>query len=163
MERSFPRVWTLTQNVDGFHRDAGSANLIEIHGNLRHIRCTSCPHRFTVSDYSAFDERPVCPNCSSLLRPDVVLFGETLPESPILELKQQLHEGFDLTFSIGTTSVFPYISFPMQLAVQRGKPSVEINPGSTAVSRLATYRLELGAAVALNAIWTSYQGARNRG
>jgi NAD-dependent deacetylase len=156
MERHFPRVWVLTQNVDGFHRAAGSRNVIDIHGDLRQIRCTACPHRFTVADYLGFDDLPRCPACTAILRPDVVLFGEMLPDDRLRELKNQLREGFDIVFSIGTTSVFPYISFPVELAVQRGKPSVEINPGTTSVSELATYRLALGAALALDAIWTRF-------
>src|SRR5437763_1323963 len=94
--------------------------------------------------------------------PDVVLFGELLSDSRLRELKNQLREGFDLVFSIGTTSVFPYISFPVELAVQREKPSVEINPDTTQVSDLVTYRLALGASVALDAIWTRYHDRRNR-
>jgi NAD-dependent deacetylase len=156
MEHHFSRVWTLTQNVDGFHRAAGSRNVIDIHGDLREIRCTSCPHRVTVTDYVGFTDLPRCGQCESILRPDVVLFGEMLPEDRIRELKHQLREGFDIVFSIGTTSVFPYISFPVELAVQRAKPSVEINPGTTRVSELVTYRLAMGAAVALDAIWTRF-------
>src|SRR5436305_551083 len=87
-----------------------------------------------------------------------MLSAQMLPEEGISELKNQLREGFDLTFSIGTTSAFPYISFPVELAVQRSKPSVEINPGTTRVSDLVTYRLELTAAVALEAVWKRYQG-----
>jgi NAD-dependent deacetylase len=156
MERHFPRVWTLTQNVDGFHRDAGSSNVISIHGDLRQIRCTSCPHRETVNTYTHLPDLPRCGSCSSVLRPDVVLFGEMLPDAGIRELKNQLREGFDLVFSIGTTSVFPYISFPIELSRQRDKPTVEINPGTTSVSRLVRYRLALGASVALDSIWTRF-------
>ena len=157
MERHFGRVWTLTQNVDGFHRAAGSRNVIDIHGDLSAIRCTGCPHRFTVADYTEFTDLPRCPRCPAILRPDVVLFGEMLPADRLRELKNQLHEGFDIVFSIGTTSVFPYISFPVELAVQRGKPSVEINPDTTRVSDLVTYRLAVGASVALDAIWTRFK------
>lgn len=59
-------------------------------------------------------------------------------------------------FSIGTTSVFPYISSPVEVAKQRDKPTVEINLSTTRVSRIVRYRLEMGAAVALNAIWARY-------
>jgi NAD-dependent deacetylase len=161
MERCFPRVWTLTQNVDGFHRAAGSSNVIDIHGDLRRIRCTACPHRMEVADYTGFAPVPRCPVCSAVLRPDVVLFGEMLPAEGLRELKNQLREGFDIVFSIGTTSVFPYISFPVELAVQRQKPSVEINPGTTQVSELVTWRLATGAAAALDAIWTRYNERGN--
>jgi NAD-dependent deacetylase len=160
MEQHFPRVWTLTQNVDGFHRDAGSRNVIAIHGDLRQIRCTACPHRQSVSDYTAFNEVPRCPTCSAHLRPDVVLFGEMLPEAGVREMNYQLREGFDIVFSVGTTSVFPYISYPIELARQRDKPTVEINLGTTCVSRTVRYRLALGAAVALDAIWTRYNENR---
>jgi NAD-dependent deacetylase len=156
IEQHFPRVWTLTQNVDGFHRDAGSRNVIPIHGELHQIRCTACPHRETVSDYAHLIDLPHCGSCSGVLRPDVVLFGETLPEAGISKLKAELREGFDLVFSVGTTSVFPYISFPVELALQRDRPTVEINPGTTRVSGMVRYRLALGAAVALDAIWTRY-------
>ena len=98
----------------------------------------------------------------AILRPDVVLFGELLPDDRMRELKNQLREGFDLVFSIGTTSVFPYISFPVELAVQREKPSVEINPDTTRVSDLVTGRLALGASVALDAIWTCYKERRSK-
>jgi NAD-dependent deacetylase len=155
-ERHFPRVWTLTQNVDGFHRDAGSRNVIAIHGQLHQIRCSACSYREAVSDYKHLTDLPRCGSCSAVLRPDVVLFGEMLPEAGVRELKYQLRQGFDVVFSIGTTSVFPYISFPVEVALQRDKPTVEINPRTTRVSATVRYRLALGAAVALDAIWTRY-------
>jgi NAD-dependent deacetylase len=160
MEQHFPRVWTLTQNVDGFHRAAGSRNVIAIHGDLHAIRCTNCMHQFTVADYAGLPELPRCEICAAVLRPEVVLFGERLPESGFGELKRQLREGFDIVFSIGTTSVFPYIALPVELALQREKPSVEINPATTRVSDLVMYRLELGASVALEAIWARYKERR---
>src|SRR5262245_40048728 len=160
MEEHFPRVWTLTQNVDGFHRDAGSRNVIAIHGELHQIRCTGCPWCGTVRDYLHLTDLPRCGSCSAVLRPDVVLFGAMLPDAGLRELKNQLHEGFDLVFSIGTTSVFPYISFPVEVARQRDKPTVEINPGTTRVSAMVRYRLALGAAVALDVIWKRYNQNR---
>lgn len=156
IEKRFPRVWTLTQNVDGFHRDAGSRNVISIHGDLHQIRCTVCAWNETVSDYAHLADVPRCAKCSAVLRPNVVLFGEMLPEAAIRELHHQMREGFDIVFSIGTTSVFPYIRSPIELASQRDKPTVEINPGTTCVSSLVQYRLAIGAAVALDAIWSRY-------
>jgi NAD-dependent deacetylase len=143
--------------MDGFHHDAGSPNVIAIHGQLRQIRCTKCAWRETVSDYTHLPDLPRCGSCSAALRPDVVLFGEMLPEAGIREMNYQLREGFDLVFSIGTTSAFPYISYPVELARQRDKPSVEINLSTTHVSGIVRYRLALGAAVALDAIWTRYK------
>jgi NAD-dependent deacetylase len=160
MERHFPRVWTLTQNVDGFHFDAGSRNVIAIHGDLHQICCTGCSWRETVEDYQHLAELPRCAACSAVLRPDVVLFGEMLREPAVREMKNQLREGFDRVFSIGTTSVFPYISYPIEVARQRDKPSVEINLTTTYVSDLVRYRLPLGAAVALDAIWKRFSAGK---
>lgn len=156
VEQRFPRVWTVTQNVDGFHRDAGARNVIPLHGDLHQIRCTKCPWRETVSDFKHLADLPRCGTCSAVLRPDVVLFGEMLPNASVREMQYQVRQGFDLVFSIGTTSLFPYISFPIEVAQQRDKPTVEINPKSTRLSAMVRYRLELGAAVALEAIWTRY-------
>jgi NAD-dependent deacetylase len=66
--------------------------------------------------------------------------------------------GFDLVFSIGTTSVFPYIAAPVLDAHHFRKPTVEINPGETDVTEFATVKLRLGAATALDAIWAAYNG-----
>lgn len=156
MERHFPRVWTLTQNVDGFHRAAGSSNVIAVHGELHRVRCTRCPHLETVTDYSHYSELPRCIDCAGVLRPDVVLFGEMLPEPAVRQLKQELREGFDIVFSVGTSSLFEYVAFPVELARQRDKPTVEINPGTTPVSDRVRYRLAVGAAEALTAIWTRF-------
>lgn len=162
MEQHFPRVWTLTQNVDGFHRAAGSRNVIAIHGDLHRIRCTKCPWNQDVTDYAHLAELPRCAKCSAVLRPDVVLFGEMLPEPALRELDFQMREGFDIIFSIGTTSVFPYIKSPVEIARQRDKPTVEINPGTTCLSGKVRYRLALSAAVALDAIWLRYREKHNQ-
>jgi NAD-dependent deacetylase len=156
MERHFPRVWTLTQNVDGFHNDAGAKNVIAIHGNLRRVVCTKCAHGETVTGYGHLADLPKCGQCAAVLRPDVVLFGEMLPDAGFRELKYQLKQGFDMVFSVGTSSIFPYISMPIELANQRDKPTVEINPDTTRMSGAVRYQLALGAAVALDAIWTRY-------
>ena len=78
MENHFERVWTLTQNVDGFHRAAGSRNVIDIHGDLHRLMCTACSFRETVEDFRHLELPPLCPRCKTMLRPDVVLFGEML-------------------------------------------------------------------------------------
>jgi len=156
MEDHFERMWTLTQNVDGFHRAAGSKKVIEIHGDLHDLKCTVCRFRDSVTDYSDLDVPPQCPGCQSILRPDVVLFGEMLPAEKVQLLCQELDEGFDLVFTIGTTSVFPYISEPVRIAQSLGRPTVEINPGTTDVSHLVDVKLPLRAAPAMDAIWGRY-------
>jgi NAD-dependent deacetylase len=158
IESRFDRVWVLTQNVDGFHRQAGSRKVIDIHGDLHHIRCTQCPYMQTVNDYSGFSNPPRCPDCRGVLRPDVVLFGEELPARQLATYEAQTRRGFDLVISIGTTSVFPYISQPVLTAYYERKPSIEINPGETEVTELVTVKVPHRAVPALEAIWNAYDG-----
>lgn len=154
----FPRVWVLTQNVDSFHADAGSKNVIEIHGNLRQLKCISCSYRETVADFEHLDAVPHCAECGSILRPDVVLFGEMLPAKKIHLLQRELETGFDAVFSIGTSSLFPYIMEPVYLAKQNGSLTVEINPDQTEVSHLVDVKLPLSASTAMDAIRTFFSG-----
>lgn len=157
IEQALPRVWTLTQNIDSFHFNAGSEKLIEIHGNNKSLKCMRCEHRQRAENFSSLEIPPPCPACSEgILRPDVVLFGEMLPEDKIDLLYSELDRGFDMVFSVGTTSVFPYIAYPMQLGRQRGWTTVEINPDDTSVSDLANYRLKSTAAASLDEIWSTF-------
>ena len=153
LERERQGVWVLTQNVDGFHRVAGSHNLIEIHGNLHRLCCTECPHSRSLPDFTGMQIPPACPLCGGVMRPKVVLFGEQLPERGIARLEAILASGLDLVVSIGTTSVFPYIAGPVVWAWRSGVPSVEINPGDTEVSHIVTHRLRMRAAEALPELW----------
>ena len=156
--RRWPRVWVLTQNIDGFHLDAGSKNVIEIHGNIHRVLCAACGFRQEIRDFSDIEIPPFCPRCGQLMRPDVVLFGEMLPVEAVTALLEQLEEGFDLYCTVGTTSVFPYIRQPLEDAKRRGRPAVEINPEETEVSSLVDVRISSGAVDALTRIWNAVAG-----
>jgi NAD-dependent deacetylase len=158
VEERFERVWVLTQNVDGLHRRAGSRNVIDIHGDLRRLRCVRCSFDKVVEDYADLAPLPRCPDCNGVVRPDVVLFEEQLPDRQVALYDAETRRGFDLVFSIGTTSVFPYIAAPVLDAYHFKKPTVEINPGETDVTEFVTVKLRLGAAAALDAIWVAYNG-----
>lgn len=153
LERERASVSVLTQNVDGLHRDAGSRNLIEIHGTIHRLRCMECSQGRTVPDYAGLAIPPLCPKCAGVMRPEVILFGEKLDERDLMRLEAVLSEGLDLVVSIGTTSVFPYISGPVWWAARAGVPTVEINPGDTEVSHVVSHRLRMGAAAAMAGIW----------
>lgn len=154
LERRCERVWVLTQNIDGFHRAAGSKNVIDIHGDIHRLRCTRCRFRRTVPDYSDIRETPPhCPECGAALRPDVVFFGEMLPADKLERLQAELRRGFDAVFTIGTTSVFPYIAAPVLAAQRGGVLTVEINPGSSTVSDRVDVKIAAGAAATLDVLW----------
>lgn len=160
MERHFERVCTLTQNVDGFHRSAGSQNVIEIHGHMHDLVCPACGDRVscrTHADFDALGMPPICRECSAILRPDVVLFGESLPQAALQRLEEEKAAGFDIVFSVGTSSVFPYILIPVVEARRSGIPTVEINPSETDLSDLVAFRLRQSAGTALDTIWKRFQ------
>lgn len=142
LESRKPRVWVLTQNVDGLHHVAGSQHIIPIHGDIHTLECPQCDWREHVEDYTHLPAEPAlpdCPQCGQIIRPAVILFGEALPERAVHHYDEQLSQGFDLIFSIGTTSQFPYIAHPILSAPDTQTPTVEINPQQTLVSHAATF------------------------
>jgi len=155
-EAHFERVLVLTQNVDGFHTEAGSRNVLAIHGDLRELMCTKCEFRERIHRQLEPTVPPTCPRCNSVLRPDVVLFGEMIPAPKSQRLYEELRQGFDVVFSIGTSSLFDYIAWPIHLANDTGKCSVEINPSETRVSSIVDIRIPLGASDALGQIWEQF-------
>jgi NAD-dependent protein deacetylase/lipoamidase len=162
LEHKLERVVIFTQNVDGFHRAAGSQHVIEIHGNLHDLRCTKCAWRTHVDDFSRLALPPRCPTCKAIVRPDVVLFGEALPAGPFNRFEEELARGFDVVFSIGTSALFPYIARPVLVAKSEGIPTIEINPGKTDLSDVVDYRIKATALTALKAIWAAYRALMPR-
>jgi NAD-dependent deacetylase len=158
MEREFDRVCVVTQNVDGFHHAAGSRNVIDLHGDIHALKCTRCEYHEYRREFGSLELPPRCPECRSVVRPDVVLFGEMLPTTKTDRLHAEVTTGFDMAFSIGTTSVFDYIAWPILQTHDRGCPTVEINPGRSQVSEVVDVRLPLPAGQALDAIWTRFLG-----
>ena len=152
LDEHLDRVMVFTQNVDGLHRQAGSRDIVEIHGNLQELECPECSHEEIAADLSGREVPPLCPACGAVLRPRVVLFGEALPEEPLDRFIDAFQEGFDIVFTIGTSSIFPYITQPVVLAAGSGIPTVEINPSRTMLTDIVDYYLPLGAAEAMTAI-----------
>jgi NAD-dependent deacetylase len=152
LERELPYVMVLTQNIDGLHRAAGSRNVIEIHGDVHRLACLACGAEETVETLAGRPLPPSCSHCGGSMRPKVVLFGEMLPEDALERFLDALETGFDLVFSIGTTSVFPYIAQPVLQAIRASIPTVEINPGRTTLSAYVRHQLPIGAAAAFHGI-----------
>lgn len=135
---AFLNVFVLiTQNVDGLHQQAGSKNIIELHGNIMRTKCSV--EGMIVDDWRQDRNIPPrCPNCNASLRPDVVWFGEVLPADAI-EKAGFAAENCDVFFSIGTsTQVEPAASLPF-LARECGAEIVEINPNNTPLTAYATH------------------------
>ena len=156
MESYFDSVWTVTQNVDGLHSRAGSRQVLDVHGDLHDLLCTQCDYKVTVPDYADLAVPPLCPRCQGILRPTVVLFGEQVPEEKLDRLWYEFGVGFDVVFSVGTSSLFEYIAAPVELARAAGIATVEINPETTAVTSAVEVKISGGAASVLDLLWERY-------
>jgi len=156
MENAFERFWVLTQNIDGFHQKAGSRNVIAIHGNVHQLRCISCDYRMTVESFADLDPVPHCSACGELIRPDIVLFGESLHEQAVSLYQREMDIPFDLVFTIGTSSLFSYIQNPVIDAALFDRPTVEINPDRTELSDVVQIAMRLRAEAALVEIWRRF-------
>jgi NAD-dependent deacetylase len=145
LQRRKPQCWVLTQNIDGFHRRAGSPTerLISIHGDIEPLYCQSCGAE-AANLLTALERGlpPRCQSCAGILRPPVVLFEEMLPESAVDILYRELNKGFELVLVVGTSASFPYIHEPVQRTRRAGGVAVEVNPGLTPLSRSVDVRLE---------------------
>ena len=129
MEARVVRLTLVTQNVDGLHQQAGSKGVLELHGNIRRCKCFDRDH-----PAESWDEMgeipPRCVLCQSLLRPDVVWFGEELPVETFFAARRAARE-CDVFLSIGTSSiVYPTAELPHTAAAE-GAYTVEINPNPT--------------------------------
>jgi NAD-dependent protein deacetylase/lipoamidase len=119
LESRFGDGFTLvTQNVDGLHQAAGCRNVLEVHGSLRRTRCTACG---TIKDRGllALAALPECEDCRSMLRPDIVWFGEMLP-TDIWEKAVEAAESCDVFLVVGTSAVVYPAAGLIHYAQRRG-------------------------------------------
>lgn len=151
MEDHFPSFAVLTQNIDGFHRRAGSRNIVELHGNIWRMRCV---RDGTIVELDSPVEHipPLC-QCGSIMRPDVVWFGEPLP-SEAIEAASTVARESDVMFVVGTSAiVYPAAALPA-LTKSAGGLVVEVNVEPTPVTAYAALTLFGPAGEVLPAFWT---------
>ncbi len=127
----------LTQNIDMLHHKAGSGRVLELHGTLRTLSCTQCYRQFGYEahliPFVEDGKIPHCPECSAILKPDVILFGEQLPQRVLFEAQSEARS-CDLMIVIGSSlEVLPVAGLPMQ-ALDRGAHLIIINNSSTYLS-----------------------------
>jgi NAD-dependent deacetylase len=134
LENHFEDFIVITQNIDDLHRKAGSRNLVEVHGNIFRYKCFDAEHE--IDELPAGDDEPPKCECGSLIRPNVVWFGELLPEEAIRRSYQAI-EACDTMLVVGTSGiVVPVAGFPA-LARQMGARIIEINPEETPITQVA--------------------------
>jgi NAD-dependent deacetylase len=119
----------ITQNVDGLHLQAGSQNIIELHGNIQRTKCYR--ENIVIDEWpDTPDVPPHCPRCDGYLRPDVVWFNEAMPQAEWRSASEAAW-ACDVLLSIGTSAIVqPAASLPYR-ALERGATVIEINPNDT--------------------------------
>ena len=135
----------ITQNIDRLHRMAGTERLIEVHGSIEWSICMTCGGRFqlerVIDLIAAEDRAPHCPSCVTALKPDVVLFGELLPERALAEA-QALAMGADLMLCVGSSlEVYPVAGLPA-MTLGGGGRLVLITQGDTPYDGDAAAKLD---------------------
>jgi NAD-dependent deacetylase len=135
LEARVPEFLLATQNVDGLHAVAGSRKLSELHGSLWRVRCVSCAVRREERSVPLRELPPRCA-CGGLLRPDVVWFGEPLPEGEI-ERVMLAGRAADVVLVVGTSSLVYPAAAIAPIARSAGAFVVEVNPEETPLSPLA--------------------------
>ena len=142
----FKDIVVLTQNIDGLHQRSGSTNVLELHGSIIRIKCTVCDFIDNITEN--FESLPPKCKCGSMLRPDVVWFGEPLPQN-IWQSAIKEASICDVMIIVGTSLVVsPANTLPVY-AKQNGAILIEVNPEKTVMSNEMDLSIQATSANAL--------------
>ena len=144
----------VTQNIDRLHERAGSRSVVEVHGSIRTSSCLACGERVPFDQVVAsLADRPAppCPRCGEILKPDVVMFGELLPESAI-DRASELARAAALMLVVGSSlEVWPVAGLPLETLEAGGELAI-VNRGETAFDERARLKIDAAAGETLAAV-----------
>ncbi len=140
MEQKGIDVTIATQNIDGLHQASGSTNVLELHGNIKTASCVECGFRSTMKSYRSAvarecEDHALC-HCGNLLKPDMVLFGDNLPEC--FDRAMELAEKTPIVIAIGTSLTV----YPVALIAGMGKRLVIFEARKTPIFRYGDIRVK---------------------
>ena len=159
MLKYFDKVTVVTQNIDNLHKRAGSKDIFELHGNIERNFCVNCKEFYNEElDFS--EGVPKC-KCGGLIRPDVVWFGEMLPEDQFRG-GESVSVNSDIFFVVGTSAVVYPAAGLVYAAKQGGAVIVEINIEQTEVSSIADYSFFGKSGKILPEILNAYKSAAGK-
>ncbi len=141
----------VTQNVDRLHELAGSRAVIEVHGSIRTSSCLACGHREPFERVVELLPVPACDRCGAVLKPDVVMFGEPMPEAEF-ERASALVRGARLLLVVGSSlEVYPVAGLPEEALASGAKLAI-VNRSPTPYDGRADLRIDAPAGVTLAAV-----------
>jgi NAD-dependent deacetylase len=151
----------VTQNIDGLHQAAGSRDVLEVHGSIRTAVCLDCGQQVPLEEVVAsLQDRPapLCPRCGAILKPDVVMFGELLPEAA-MQRAIELARTAGLLLAVGSSlEVYPVAGLPEEMVAAGGTLAI-VNRGPTRFDTLAAIRVDRTAGETLAAVAAELGGA----
>lgn len=120
----------ITQNIDDLHQRAGSVNVYEVHGSLRSMTCIRCRKTFPSHQFQSqmkkSDGMPYCPNCNRVLKPEITLYGEMLPEDTWLEAEEHCRRADVILVAGSSLGVWPAARLP-EIGLEHGARLIIIN------------------------------------
>jgi len=134
----------VTQNIDGLHQKAGSKNVIPIHGNADRFICTRnrCARYYSTDQVREIkDIVPTCPQCGSILKPDVVLFGEAIHN--YVDARERIMSARVLVVIGSSLTVYPLAGFVKEFSTFY-QDLIIINKGPTYLDHAALIKIEVG-------------------
>ena len=141
----------ITQNIDRLHERAGSRAVVEVHGSIRTSSCLDCGKVVPYEEVVELLPLPACPRCGRVLKPDVVMFGELLPEHAIDRAMRLAAEARVLLVVGSSLEVFPVAGLPLETIAAGGSLAV-VNRGGTELDSRASVVIDAGAGETLRAL-----------
>jgi len=141
----------ITQNIDRLHERAGSRELVEVHGSIRTASCLDCGAVVPLADVERGLPVPECPVCGRVLKPDVVLFGEVLPEDAMARATELAAQAAVLLVVGSSLEVYPVAGLPLETLAHGGSLAI-VNQGTTEYDARASVTVDGPAGVTLRAL-----------
>ncbi|HEY2372768.1 MAG TPA: NAD-dependent deacylase [Gaiellaceae bacterium] len=141
----------ITQNVDRLHTRAGSQRVIEVHGTIGTASCLDGGTVVAAEDVTALLPVPACPECGRVLKPDVVMFGELLPEGAVGEAVELAGRAGVLLVVGSSLEVYPIAGLPLETLAAGGSLAI-INRGGSQFDSRAAVTIDAGAGETLRAL-----------
>jgi NAD-dependent deacetylase len=154
LERAGHVSAVVTQNIDGLHQRAGSTDVVEVHGSIRTSTCPGCGASYRLDELLtllAASAAPVCPACGAIVKPDVVMFGELLPEAAIDRAFALARDAGVLLVVGSTLEVWPVSTLPDETLGHGGRLAI-VNRGPTAADGRAAVKVDGDAGETLAAL-----------
>jgi NAD-dependent deacetylase len=149
-QRGFVRA-IVTQNIDRLHERAGSHDVVEVHGSIRTSSCLACGTVVPFDEVVELLPLPACPTCGRVLKPDVVLFGELLPEAAMARATTLAAEAGVMLVVGSSLEVYPVAGLPVETLAAGGALAI-VNRGSTQFDARAAVVLDASAGETLRAL-----------